>query len=102
MNNFARTEIVSTLAALPFINRIWLFGTRSTGRSSAAGTVNIAIDCPNADASEWHQVETIFKRYTSAAAFNYVRWDKLENCAPLRQKICSERALVHEARITES
>lgn len=72
------TVFIETLAALPYVDSILLFGSRATETFSPFSDMDIAIDCPKASASQWHEITEIVERAYTLLKIDVVRYDTLK------------------------
>ena len=59
LTGLACYDFVSQLAALPFVEAIWLFGSRARGDHRERSDIDLAIECPGACEAQWQQVLAI-------------------------------------------
>jgi uncharacterized protein len=57
--NFDSFAFFHKLKALPFIEEIWLYGSRARGDSSDRSNLDLAIVCPRARDTDWQEIENI-------------------------------------------
>lgn len=95
MESNASTDLVKTLSQLPFIRRIWLYGSRRSESRARGGQLAIAIECPTATLFDWQQIYAIVSAASGSTHFECIRWDTLDASAPVRRRILDERVLVH-------
>lgn len=84
------------LAALPFVQAIWLFGSRARGTARERSDIDLAILCPGASAREWQQVLDIVEEADTLLSIDAVRFDELAEASPLRRAILRDRRVLFE------
>lgn len=52
----AIAQLVENLSRLTYVESVWLFGSRARRDNHLRSDVDLAIDCPNASATEWHMI----------------------------------------------
>ena len=65
------------LEALPFIEQIWLFGSRARGDNEERSDIDIAISCPAATSEDWLKVLDIIEQADTLLKIDCVRVDDL-------------------------
>ena len=84
------------LAALPFVEAIWLFGSRVGDRHAPRADIDLAVNCPRATDRDWQQVMDIVEDADTLLAIDCVRLDALAPTDPLRRAIERDRRLLYE------
>jgi predicted nucleotidyltransferase len=67
------------LTALPFIEKIYLFGSRAKGLHEDRADIDLAILCPLASDLEWDKVLKIIEEADTLLKIDCVRYDKIKN-----------------------
>jgi predicted nucleotidyltransferase len=89
-------EFFRRLAALPFVDAIWLFGSRAQGTARPRSDIDLAILCPRADWRDWDLVERIVEEADTLLRIDCLRWDELQEGDPLRASILRHHEVVFE------
>lgn len=89
-------EFFRRLAALPFVDAIWLFGSRARGTARPRSDIDLAILCPRADWRDWDLVERIVEEADTLLRIDCLRWDELQEGDPLRASILRHHEVVFE------
>lgn len=87
----------SELIALPFVDAIYLFGSRATGRHRDRSDIDLAIQCPKASNEEWYRVLSIIEDADTLLKIDCVRLDQLNDDA-LRNNIQREHIILYERK----
>jgi len=75
------------LAALPFVDAIWLFGSRVGERHGPRADIDLAVLCPRASAGDWQQLMDLVEDADTLLPIDCVRFDALDPADPLRAAI---------------
>lgn len=67
------------LTALPFIEAVYLYGSRARGDANAASDIDLAIVCPNATDAQWAMVGDVIDNADTLLKIDYVRLDALHD-----------------------
>jgi uncharacterized protein len=68
-------EFFKKLKALPFIEKIVLFGSRARGDNMPRSDIDLAIWCPTATRYDWLKVVDIIDDADTLLKIDCVRWD---------------------------
>jgi len=99
--DFVRTkDFFEQLIQLPFIERIFLYGSRARGDYSEMSDLDIAIECPHAKDKDWQIILDIIEKADTLLKIDCVRLDKLDVNNPLKKAIMSEKKLLFEQTFT--
>jgi predicted nucleotidyltransferase len=70
-------RFIEQLKALPFVEAIYLYGSRARGDNPERADIDLAIDCPTASREEWSQVMEIVEDADTLLHVDCVRLDQL-------------------------
>ncbi|KJW05242.1 nucleotidyltransferase domain-containing protein [Rickettsia argasii] len=70
---------INKLKSLPFVNEIWLFGSRARGDNDEHSDIDIAIICPNITDQEWLEVMSIIENADTLLKIDCVRFELYKN-----------------------
>ncbi|MBS0236577.1 MAG: nucleotidyltransferase domain-containing protein [Proteobacteria bacterium] len=87
---------IRQLKVLPFVEAIWLFGSRARGTNAERSDIDLAIVCPKANKEEWLIVEYIIQEADTLLHIDCVRFDKLAEDDRLRQNILEQKKILYE------
>jgi predicted nucleotidyltransferase len=100
LRHMARTftdyRFLVKLAALPWVQAVWLFGSRARGDARERSDIDLAILCPSATAAEWQQVLDIIEDADTLLMIDAIRFDALTLDDPLRAVILRDRRVLVE------
>jgi len=88
-------QFLQQLAALPFVEAIWLFGSRARGEQRQRSDIDLAIECPTASEAQWQQVLAIVDEADTLLPIDCVRLDDLSPQSPLYQAILRDRVALY-------
>lgn len=84
------------LQRLPFVDEIWLFGSRARGDALDRSDIDLAIVCPNATQDDWYKVLEIPEDSDTLLKIDLVRFDQLANDDPLRNNILKFKQVLYK------
>lgn len=96
MNSITEYSFLTNLTKLPFIEEIWLFGSRWRGDNHERADIDIAILCPNANEDDWHQVLDIIDDADTLLKIGCVRFDTLNDDDKLKQNIINFKKILYK------
>jgi nucleotidyltransferase substrate binding protein (TIGR01987 family) len=67
------------LRTLPFVQEIWLFGSRSKGSATERSDFDLAIVCPDATEDEWQKIRALLEESDTLLKIDCIRLDTLED-----------------------
>jgi predicted nucleotidyltransferase len=84
------------LAALPFVDAIWLFGSRARGIAAERSDIDLALLCPRVAEADWQAVRDIVEDADTLLGIDVVRFDALPEASELRAAILRAHRPVFE------
>ncbi|BDO08857.1 nucleotidyltransferase family protein [Aeromonas hydrophila] len=84
-------QFLQALARLPFVEAIWLFGSRARGEQRERSDIDLAIECPGACEAQWQQVLAIIDEADTLLPIDCVRLDEESPQSRLYQAILRDR-----------
>ncbi len=82
-----RYKFFNELIKLPFIEEIWLYGSRARGDNQDRADIDLAVLCPRATSENWLQVLDILENGDTLLHIDCVRLDTLSESSDLRLSI---------------
>jgi nucleotidyltransferase substrate binding protein (TIGR01987 family) len=79
MTDIKHYEFYYKLRTLPFVDEIWLFGSRAKGSQSERSDIDLAIVCPFATREEWQKIRDIVDSADTLLTIDCVRFDELQD-----------------------
>ncbi len=95
MTDFTSYQFLKKLKALPYVARIYLFGSRARGDNQPRSDIDLAISCPQASRTEWHQLLDIIHTADTLLEIDCVRLDT-EKDVRLINNILNEGKILYE------
>jgi len=96
MNNLLPYSFLINLTKLPFIEEIWLFGSRARGNNNERADIDIAVLCPNANEDNWLQVLEIIYDADTLLKIDCVRFDTLNDNDKFKQNIINHKKILYK------
>ncbi|MCC7259513.1 MAG: nucleotidyltransferase domain-containing protein [Alphaproteobacteria bacterium] len=84
----------SELKALPFIERLYLYGSRARQEEDTRSDIDLAVECPQAKPEDWARVRDILDRADTLLEIDCVRLDTAGK--ELKLNILQEGVLLYE------
>lgn len=92
--DLAKYHFFARLKALPFVEAIYLYGSRARGEADEWSDVDLAVLCPRADSKDWAQVRDILEQADTLLEIDCVRLDTAS--AEFRENILRESVVLYE------
>lgn len=89
-------EFIERLKALPFVEAIYLYGSRARGTHRRHSDIDLAVVCPQATLKDWQQVVDILDEADTLLEVDYVRLDDEQPDSRLRQNIERDKKVIYE------
>jgi len=86
------------LEKLPFIEKIWLYGSRARGDAWDRSDIDIAIECPKASDADWHKVLDVSENADTLLKIDCVRLDELEKDTSFKENILEDGKLLFQRK----
>lgn len=87
-------RFLNELKALPYVDRILLFGSRARGDYMETSDIDIAITCPHASPQEWLKIIDIVEEADTLLKIDCIRWDELPCESPTKKNILVEGVIL--------
>jgi nucleotidyltransferase substrate binding protein (TIGR01987 family) len=88
-------QFIKYLRALPFIDEIWLFGSRARGDHHDRSDIDLAIVCPTATESDWLEVMRIVDQADTLLKVDCIRFDPKLLSDAFRNNIERDKRVVY-------
>ncbi len=86
------------IADLPFVDAIYLFGSRARGDHRERSDIDLAVFCPNANENDWQSILELIDDADTLLPIDCIRLDKESSNSSLRLQIEQDKKLIYERR----
>ncbi len=83
------------LKSLPFIQEIWLFGSRARGDNFDRSDIDIAIICNNPNDRDWIKVTDIIENADTLLKIDCIRFDKERLSQQFYDNILKDKKVIY-------
>lgn len=66
-------QFIEKIKSLPFVEGVYLFGSRARGDNRSRSDIDLAISCPKATKGDWKKVQNIIEDADTLLEVDYVR-----------------------------
>ncbi|MBF0153108.1 MAG: nucleotidyltransferase domain-containing protein [Magnetococcales bacterium] len=96
MDRLLAYRFIEQIKALPFVEAIYLYGSRARNTHRPRSDIDLAIVCPTAGNEEWQQVLDIVAEADTLLEIDCLRLDAEPQRSRLRQNIEKDHQVIHE------
>jgi predicted nucleotidyltransferase len=96
MQNIHQYKFLKKLALLPYVEEIWLYGSRAREDNRERSDIDIAIICPSATDADWHVILSIVDTADTLLNIDCVRFDNLKEDDPFRLQILKDKKVLYK------
>lgn len=89
---------IHKLISLPYIEEIWLYGSRARGDSQNRSDIDIALICPKASAEDWIKIMEIIEEADTLLKLDCIRYDELSLDSKLAENIFKHRKILYQKK----
>ncbi|WP_107851126.1 nucleotidyltransferase domain-containing protein [Oceanimonas marisflavi] len=93
---FKHYHFLGELAALPYVEAIYLFGSRARGDHRERSDIDLAVFCPEASEQDWLKVLSVIEQADTLLTIDCVRLDAEPENSPLRAAIERDKKVLYE------
>ncbi|MGQ0664797.1 MAG: nucleotidyltransferase domain-containing protein [Pseudomonadota bacterium] len=83
------------LEALPFVEAIYLFGSRARRDNAERADIDLAVLCPTASARDWQRVLDVIEAADTLLKIDCLRLDELRPDDPLRKNVLRHHSVLY-------
>jgi predicted nucleotidyltransferase len=94
--NISEYDFFKKLCKLPFIDGVYLYGSRARQQHQERSDIDLAINCPTATKDDWLLILDIFEETDTLLKIDSVRLDELSDDDLLKQNILKEKVILYE------
>ena len=95
MEEVLKYKFIQKIADLPFVEEIWLFGSRARGDNASRSDIDLAILCPAATQDDWHEVMNIVEEADTLLKIDCVRVEGLDKTSNFLQNILDSKKILY-------
>jgi len=99
MKKITSYTFIHKLIKLPFIEAIWLYGSRARGDQQTLSDIDLAIVCPEASEEQWLEVINIIEKADTLLKIDCVRFDTLLKEEKLRNAILQDKIIIFDRKL---
>ncbi len=88
-------QFLNKLKILPFVEEIWLFGSRARGDNRERSDIDLAIICPEATDSDWARIGDIIEDADTLLKVDYIRFEKKMISNNLYDNILKDKRVIY-------
>jgi predicted nucleotidyltransferase len=92
----AKYKFWDKLTDLPFVQSVYLFGSRARGDGRPKSDIDIAVNCPGASFEQWQKVLDIIEDADTLLGIDIVRYDTLSDSL-FKRKIDENKVVIYES-----
>ena len=92
-------HFLQQIADLPFVDTIYLFGSRARVDHCERSDIDLAIFCPSASERDWQTIMNIVDDADTLLLIDCIRLDHEQLSTPLRIQIEQDKKLIYERPI---
>jgi len=92
-------QFIEKLKKLPFIDEIWLFGSRARGDYQERSDIDIAILCPKATDADWLKVSNIIEFADTLLKIDYIQFDTNNISIEFYNNILTDKKVIYMKEI---
>jgi len=89
-------RFIDEVKKLPFVESIWLFGSRAKGTARPTSDIDIAVTCTQATSKDWLKICEIIDRADTLLNIDCIRYDTLEKDEEIKRQIMESKVPIYE------
>jgi predicted nucleotidyltransferase len=95
MKKLLNYQFIEKLQNLPFIDEIWLFGSRARGDNRERSDIDLAIACPHATDKDWISVMDIIENSDTLLKIDCIHFNKNKISEDLYNNILKDKKAIY-------
>lgn len=88
-------NFIKQLQSLPFIEEIWLYGSRSRGDNHKRSDIDLAILCSDSTDQNWVDVLNIIEKADTLLKIDCIRFDKNRLSKDFYENIIKDKKVIY-------
>lgn len=93
--NIKQHDFYSEIRGMPFVEAIWLYGSRARKNNRIRSDIDLAIVCPKATAEDWSLIQQIIDDADTLFHIDVIRFDLLKE-EKIRENILKDKVVLFE------
>jgi uncharacterized protein len=89
-------DFINKLKAFPWVEEIWLFGSRARGDHQERSDIDLAILCPTANEKDWGSILQIIDKADTLLKIDCIRFDTLSPDDKFRDNILRFKQILYK------
>jgi predicted nucleotidyltransferase len=89
-HDVSKYQFIAQLKKLPFVEKVILFGSRARGTQQDRSDIDLAVVCPTATQTQWHEILEIINQADTLLRIDCVRFDTLDDSDTFKQRILKD------------
>ena len=99
LTDLSKKKFYVQLSALPFVDKIILYGSRARGDFQPRSDIDLAILCPDASRQDWQTILTIIDEADTLLMIDCIQYDTLVPDNSLKKAIDRDGIILYEKKI---
>lgn len=83
-------QFYKNILSQPFVEEVWLFGSRARGDHQDRADIDLAVVCPKATERDWQIVQDIIENADTLLKIDCVRLDELDDTSNFKRQITTQ------------
>src|SRR5690349_11095186 len=96
MKTISDYQFIKKLQSLPWIEELWLFGSRARGDNYDRSDIDLAVVCPSASVKEWDKIMAVIEEADTLLKIDCVRFDTLPKNDPFALNIVRYKKVLYK------
>lgn len=93
--DITKYQFIKKIASLPFVEEIWLYGSRARGDEMERSDIDIAISCPKATQNDWLQLQDILLEADTLFKVDCIRLDTINKKSNFYEEMQRSKKLLY-------
>jgi len=89
-------SFLKKLEQLPFVDEIWLYGSRARGDNQERSDIDLAIISSLTTREDWHKVLEIIEDADTLLHIDCVHFNRLKENDPLKKNILEDKVILYK------
>ncbi|MDX2345565.1 MAG: nucleotidyltransferase domain-containing protein [Legionella sp.] len=99
LTDIKKKNFYAELTALPFVDKVILYGSRARGDFQPRSDIDLAVLCASASIQGWQKVLNIIDEADTLLTIDCIQYDILALDNPLKQAIDRDGVMLYEKKL---